>query len=97
MIEAGWIEETEKLVSNGFLDTPTAKQAIGYNYIAEYLTEERTRESMIERITIATSRYAKRQRTWFRNQHPGASLIDPPNRDNLDAIASQIISEWQSS
>ncbi len=72
MLKQGWIEETENLVANGLLNTPTAWQAIGYNIIAKYLNSELDYKEMETRIVSATKKYARRQETWFNNQHPEA-------------------------
>jgi tRNA dimethylallyltransferase len=78
MIEAGWIEETRRLLARGLLQTPTARQALGYRDIARFLENEK-REDEKQLLDILVSRtvaYARRQRTWFRNQHPGAHIVD---------------------
>jgi len=37
MLDAGWINETQTLINAGLLESPTAKQAIGYPIITEYI------------------------------------------------------------
>lgn len=66
MIEEGLIEEVKSLLNNGFRSSITSPQAIGYKEILEALEGEISLEEAIERIKIATHRYAKKQRTWFR-------------------------------
>lgn len=70
MLEAGWIEEAETAIKNGLLETPTAHQALGYRIIAQYLNGEFDRQTLLERLSVATWQYARRQRTWFRHQPP---------------------------
>lgn len=48
---------------------PTAAMTLGLREIRALLRGEISREAAIEAITVATRRYAKRQMTWFRNQH----------------------------
>jgi tRNA dimethylallyltransferase len=74
MLEEGWIQEAQTLISKGLLETPTAAQSLGYREIGDFLRDEMTFEELREKLSIKTSQYAKRQRTWFRNQHPGASI-----------------------
>ncbi|MGL4854640.1 MAG: tRNA (adenosine(37)-N6)-dimethylallyltransferase, partial [Lentisphaeria bacterium] len=87
MIENGWIEEAQTLFDLGLMQTPTARQALGYSIIYDYLnpipriaSEKHltmpTKESLIERLICKTAQYAKKQRTWFRNQHPNAKFIE---------------------
>lgn len=76
MFVTGWIEETAALVERGLLDTVTAGQALGYREIAAYIADGGgDTAALIDTIAFATGRFAKRQRTWFRNQHPGATPI----------------------
>ncbi|MFA4945562.1 MAG: tRNA (adenosine(37)-N6)-dimethylallyltransferase MiaA [Lentisphaeria bacterium] len=74
MLAAGWIEETQRLVQQGLLATPTARQALGYAEIARWLEAPAPggTESLAELLATRTWQFARRQRTWFRHQHPGA-------------------------
>ena len=53
---------------------PTASGTLGLADIRSLLRSEITREECVGRITTATRRYAKRQRTWFRHQHDFSEL-----------------------
>lgn len=66
MIEAGLVDEVKGLLNNGFRDGITAPQAIGYKEVVAALDGLMSFDEAIERIKVATHRYAKRQRTWFR-------------------------------
>ena len=72
MLDCGWIEEAQKAINSGLLQTPTAHQALGYKIIAEYLDGKISKDKLYEKICAATRQYARRQRTWFRHQHPEA-------------------------
>jgi tRNA dimethylallyltransferase len=76
MLNDGWVEETKKLVKKGLLDTPTAWQAIGYPIIANYLENTISYEEMKMRIISSTKKYARRQETWFKHQHPEVETIN---------------------
>ena len=65
MIARGLVKEVDTLINAGFRNGITAPQAIGYKEIVEALDGKCTLEEAIERIKIATRRYAKRQRSWF--------------------------------
>ena len=75
MLKAGWVEEAEKALAKGLLSTPTAHQALGYRIIADFLAGAISRQEMEEKIVTATCQYARRQRTWFRHQHPEAEFL----------------------
>lgn len=67
MLEDGLLEEARVLDVQGvFLKNSTAAQAIGYKELLGYLHGEESLETAIERLIVATRRYAKRQLTWFR-------------------------------
>jgi tRNA dimethylallyltransferase len=88
MLETGAIEEVRALLARTDLsaDAPV-RRAIGVPEIAALLTGDIDRHTAIERGTIATRQYAKRQYTWFRNQ-PAADwirLIESQNYD-IDAV-----------
>ena len=78
MLENGWIEEAEQAIRNGLLDSPTAHQAIGYRLIGDFLAGKLDRNQLEERIITATCQLARRQRTWFRHQHPEAEALPMP-------------------
>ena len=78
MLSSGWIEEAERMISAGLLESPTAWQALGYARIGEYLSGRISRAELRDKIAVATCQYARRQMTWFRNRHPDAELVDMP-------------------
>ena len=67
MVEAGLVNEVEDLLNAGLRTAVTAREAIGYKEIVDALEGRCTLDEAIEAIKLATRRYAKRQRTWFRN------------------------------
>ena len=67
MFRLGLLEEVITLFRQ-YPDLPTAKQAIGYKEVVEYLAGLKTLEQTKAEITLATTQYAKRQRTWFRKE-----------------------------
>lgn len=78
MLDSGWIKEARRAIAAGLLESPTAHQALGYKLIAEHLAGNLTREQLHERISTATWQLARRQRTWFRHQHPEAQPLTMP-------------------
>ena len=76
MLSDGWIAETQTLIEQGLLKSPTAKQAIGYPVIADFLAGKLDKHQMRDKIITVTSQFARRQDTWFRNKHPEASPLN---------------------
>ena len=68
MVTQGLVEEVQTLLAGGFRQGITAPQAIGYKEIVQALDEGRGLDGALEEIKVATCRYAKRQRTWFRRE-----------------------------
>lgn len=75
MLDNGWIEEAEAAIKAGLFESPTAHQAIGYRQIADFLNGRIDRQTLLTQICTATWQYARRQRTWFRHQHPEAEIF----------------------
>lgn len=63
MLDAGWEEEAKTCAERYGMDAPGMK-ALGYRELAEKGDHPETRANIFR----ATRRYAKRQRTWFRNR-----------------------------
>ncbi|MBQ3379270.1 MAG: tRNA (adenosine(37)-N6)-dimethylallyltransferase MiaA [Clostridia bacterium] len=69
MMRAGLLEEVNTLSRiDGFLSS-TASRGIGYKEVFPFLRGEETLENTIESIKRASTRYAKRQLTWFRRNN----------------------------
>lgn len=67
MFTQGVAEEIQALDSLEV--SPTASQALGFQEIRAYLRGEKSLETTIKKISQLTKHYAKRQLTWFKNQH----------------------------
>ncbi len=83
MLERGWLEEADWADRNGLLQTPTARQALGYAEVIDYLRHglKGGLPALCEILTNRTVQYARRQLTWFKHQHPGAQLIEIEQED----------------
>lgn len=86
MLAAGWLDEAERLIAAGLLKSPTAHQALGYKLIARHLAGEMDFRELRAKIITATWQLARRQTTWFKNQHPEANVIDMPSADAANRI-----------
>jgi tRNA dimethylallyltransferase len=90
MLDAGWADEVRQL-ADAIPDDAPAWKASGYGVIREYVEGRLDLSSARQRIIIETRQYAKRQRTWFRNQLPSAAvtIVNPE-----DSRASAVAREW---
>ncbi len=72
MMDMGWLDETKWLKSLELPETHPVMRAVGYRQLLDHLQGDISLEQAIEDGITATRRFAKRQRTWFRNQTPDA-------------------------
>lgn len=89
MREAGLVDEVRALVEAGFRESITAPQAIGYKEVVAALDGCCTMDEAFERIKLATRRYAKRQRTWFRKD-ARIQWIDAGSREGSALLADAL-------
>lgn len=78
MVERGWLDEVRRLHRNVPADAPAWK-ASGYAAMRSVARGESDLATARGRVIIETRQYAKRQRTWFRNQLASALVtkLDP--------------------
>jgi len=93
MVDTGALEEVATLIAREDvpLDAPI-RRAIGMPELAAAVLGEITLADAIERASLATRQYAKRQYTWFRNQPP-ADWIRAQETDSFklyDEIAIRV-------
>lgn len=87
MFDEGLIEEVKNNKT-----TSTASKAIGYKEVTSYLNNEISLDEAKQLMKIHTHQYAKRQRTWFKNQLP----VHFVNNDDkaFDNILDIINTKW---
>jgi tRNA dimethylallyltransferase len=69
MLKAGWVAEATRLLQEGYADTRPFT-SVGYKQIALALASEQPIDSAFLELSIfrATRVFARRQRTWLRDQ-----------------------------
>ncbi|MCC9623792.1 tRNA (adenosine(37)-N6)-dimethylallyltransferase MiaA [Thalassospira sp. MA62] len=70
MMEAGLVEEVERLLAQGYRDTQ-AMRAIGYKEVIPFIDGNISKEKATDLLKQHTRQFAKRQLTWFRHQFDG--------------------------
>jgi tRNA dimethylallyltransferase len=68
MLEAGLVDEVQRLLSAGVPSTAKPFEAIGYSHVIAGFDSCIPQEETLRIIQRDTRRYAKRQMTWFRKQ-----------------------------
>lgn len=66
MLAAGWEAEVEGLIASGLPPEAPAWNALGYPEVRARVEGRLGGDELREKIVVATRKFAKRQRTWFR-------------------------------
>lgn len=90
MIEHGLVEEVKGLLAKGYTGNENALQTVGYREIFAYLAGELSLDEAVNQIQTNTRQYAKRQMTWFRNQHE-VTWFDRDEFDNLEKLVQSML------
>ena len=68
MFEKGAVNEVRRFLKLKVKKDNSSIKVIGISEIDEYLRKKTQKKDIIERISIKTRQYAKRQSTWARGQ-----------------------------
>lgn len=90
MVQEGWVEEVVELLDRGLSPSLPAFQAIGYRQLAGVARGRTTLEEAIAETIRATTRFAKRQATWYRNE----KNITWFSADEIERELPQIVAIW---
>lgn len=83
MLASGFLDEVAALVARGVPEAAPAWNAVGYREVRAHLAGSLARADTAAAIARATTRFARRQRTWFRAE-PDVVWRDPEaERDRL--------------
>jgi tRNA dimethylallyltransferase len=83
MIKKGAVLEVKKFNSLKVRKDKTASKAIGIREVNEYLQKKIEIDEVIEKISIKTRQYAKRQRTWASGNMKNWNKINPIELDKF--------------
>ena len=90
MWSAGFVDEVRSLLEAGITKGRTARAALGYNQIINYLAGLVSEEEAKEETKRATRAYARRQETWF-SRDERIKWLKGETRERLDLILSSTI------
>ena len=77
MIKKGAVWEVKRFIKIKVRKDKTAQKAIGINEIAQYIQKKIEINQVIEKISIKTRQYAKRQSTWARGNMQNWIKMNP--------------------
>jgi tRNA dimethylallyltransferase len=95
MFDAGWADEVRALEARVPLEAP-AWNACGYQAVRDLVAGRLSAGEAAARVLVATRQYAKRQRTWFRNQlddEPAVRRVDPGDAAAVAAAAAWLLED----
>lgn len=84
------VKEAELALKLGYAEDCPGLKSLGYREAISYLKGDLSKEKAMERITVLTRQYAKRQRTWFR-RYENMKIINPASYRNETEIAEEIL------
>ena len=77
MIQNGGISEVKRFLKLRLPKNKSANKAIGISEVKDYLSKKINIETVIDKISIKTRQYAKRQATWGRGHMKDWNKINP--------------------
>ena len=83
MIKLGAILEVKKFIKLRVPKNKSLSKAIGISEIKQYLQKKIQTDQLIEKISIKTRQYAKRQSTWARGHMKDWNKVHPVGLDKL--------------
>ena len=95
MIDDGFLEEARELQRLDMTPTATALQTVGYKEAFAYLHGKLEYGKMIDLMKMNSRRYAKRQMTWFRQNHR-IRWFEVQDESDLPGVALKIRDHFSS-
>ena len=92
MIAKGFIREVKRLSKQGF--SKTARQAIGYLEISQYLKNKISLDKAIEETKKRSRHLAKKQLIWFRKEKR-IKWIFVPKHSSLNEVKNSVVNTWK--
>lgn len=93
MLAAGLVAEVQALLGRGVPPDAPGLDGVGYREVVQALLGRHDRDRLLDAIISATTRYAKRQETWFRHQLEGDVLTIDATRPAAE-LARAIVAQW---
>ena len=93
MVADGFADEVAGLLEAGHGRDDPGLNGVGYREMADHLEGSIGLEEAVERTRVATRRYARRQRTWFRHQL-GPDTVKVDGTAPLGAQCATVVEAW---
>jgi tRNA dimethylallyltransferase len=93
MIDAGLVEEVQRLLDRGLNPDLPAMTAIGYRQIVDHFKGNSSLEDAVKAMRRATRQFVRRQANWFKMDDPKIQWFEA-REDVVDLIVA-FIGAWQ--
>jgi tRNA dimethylallyltransferase len=90
MLAAGWLAEVARLVARGYPDDAPVWRTLGYAEMRGVVEGRTALPDALAATVLATRRFAKRQRTWFRRE-PDVAWRNPADDAAIVAAARAFV------
>ena len=91
MIEAGWVQEVERLLAMPKPMSLTARQALGYKELIAYVEGHMSLDQAVAETILRTRQFAVRQERWFRRD-PRIDWVNVDAGENLvEQVAPKVL------
>lgn len=94
MVAGGLVDEVRGLLEAGVPPDAPGMTGTGYREVQAFLRGGTDLQGMARAIEEATRAYARRQRTWFRNQLPADTLRLDAGR-SMGELAEEVVDFWR--
>ena len=93
MVQEGWVEEVQRLLSMGYGPQLPSMSGIGYQEIVQYLEGSLALDEALQRSKYRTHKFARRQYAWFSLKDPRIRWLQagPDVHQEADALVSQFL------
>ena len=92
MFNQGLVEETQTLIKKGLRNNRNACQELGYRQVLDLLDGKLDLENVVQQVKTKTRQFAKRQRSWFRNQMK-CKFLEWPDEENVNSFSEQLLAK----
>lgn len=89
MLDAGLVDETQKLLDQGYSPKLPPLSAIGYRQVIKYLNDEITLDEVVTQMKRITRRFVRHQANWFKDDDPNIHWVDA-GPDAVDKMVTSI-------
>ncbi len=94
-LDAGMIEEVERLYDEGHAWERLERLGLEYRYVARFLQRViLNRNDLLQKLNGEIGRFAKRQETWFRRMERKGTEIHWVDRADFDAAMAVVRAAW---